>query len=79
LSYGMKLVLGREPDASVLAVLVKGHEVYRVDFEADGAAATALISVGKSQPDENLDEVILAAHTAVASVILNLDETVTKE
>jgi len=29
--------------------------------------------------DESLDPVELAAHAAVAAVILNLDETITKE
>jgi hypothetical protein len=44
----------------------------------DGRAALKLLSVGESQRDEKLDVAELAAWTTVASVILNLDETVTK-
>ena len=41
-------------------------------------AALKLLSVGESPRDEKLDAAELAAWTMVASVILNLDETVTK-
>ena len=41
-------------------------------------AALALLAVGESGRDERLPAMELAAWTIVASVILNLDETVTK-
>jgi hypothetical protein len=37
------------------------------------------VSVGESRRDQNLDVVELAAYATVANLILNLDETVTKE
>jgi hypothetical protein len=37
------------------------------------------LSEGEHPRDETLDAAELAAYTAVASLILNLDETVTKE
>jgi hypothetical protein len=63
----------------VLDVLTGGYESYLGEFKADGEAAAALLAVGHSEVDEELDAAELAACTAVASVILNLDETVTKE
>ena len=48
-------------------------------FRSDVRAAERLIVFGQSKPDPDLDPVQLAAHTMVASIILNLDETVTKE
>ena len=48
--------------------------VYREDPEA----AVKLLSVGESKRNEKLDVAELAAWATVASVILNLDETVTK-
>ena len=48
-------------------------------FEADKEAALQLIRHGESPPDPKLDPVELAAYTATASVILNLDETITLE
>ncbi len=46
-------------------------------FDADKDAAVKLIRHGESPPDPKLDPVELAAYTATASVILNLDETIT--
>ena len=48
-------------------------------FEADKDAALQLIRHGESPPDPKIDPVVLAAYTATASVILNLDETITLE
>jgi hypothetical protein len=41
-------------------------------------AALKLLTVGESRRDDRLPAEELAAYTIVASVILNLDETVTK-
>ena len=59
--------------------LRRGLERYRKDFEADKDAALQLIRHGESPPDPKIDPVVLAAYTATASVILNLDETITLE
>jgi hypothetical protein len=37
------------------------------------------LRVGESKADDRLDQAELAAWTMVASAILNLDETITKE
>ena len=42
-------------------------------------AALALVQTGESPRNEKLDVSELAAYTAVAGLILNLDETITKE
>jgi hypothetical protein len=55
--------------------LAEHLETYRLDR----AAARKLIRAGASRPDDKLDVAELAAYTAVASLILNLDEAVTKE
>ena len=79
LRHGFKLLLAREPDPALLAILERGYSDYRARFEKDRGAAAKLIAVGASPLTEEVDPVELAAHTAVASVLLNLDETVTKE
>lgn len=48
-------------------------------FEADPAAALALLGPGESMRDESLDPSELAAWTVLASMIQNLDETLTRE
>ncbi len=77
--FGHKLALAREPDAKVLKILTQGYNDYLKRFKSKPADAKALITIGKSVVGKNIDPAQLAAATAVASVILNLDETVTKE
>ena len=48
-------------------------------FRRDRQAALKLLGVGESPRDERLDVAELAAWTTVASAILNLDETITKQ
>jgi hypothetical protein len=47
-------------------------------YKKDPAAAAKLISIGASRAG-NVEAVELAAWATVASTILNLDETITKE
>jgi hypothetical protein len=55
---------------------VYNHELLR--FQKDGEAAEKFLKVGSFKPDEEIDPAELAAWTVVASMILNLDETITK-
>ena len=48
-------------------------------YRDDPKAASKLVAAGEARRDERLDVSELAAYTAVAGVILNLDEVVTKE
>jgi hypothetical protein len=58
-------------------VLAKTYEDELAQFRSEQASAAKLISVGENKPTD-VDAVELAAWTTVASTILNLDETVTK-
>jgi hypothetical protein len=51
----------------------------REEFQAHPEEARELLAVGEHPPDEKLNPIELAAWTTVASTILNLDETITKE
>ncbi len=48
-------------------------------YRKDPAAAAKLLRVGESKIDPKLDPRELAAWTTLASVVLNLDETITKQ
>jgi hypothetical protein len=50
----------------------------RLRFDKDKAAAEKLIAIGHSKRSEKLDPAELAAWTTVTSMILNLDETISK-
>ncbi len=70
--------LGRPPQADEVGVLQKTYAQQLANFRQDSDAAKALLKVGESPLPEHADPVELAALTAVANVLLNLNETITK-
>jgi hypothetical protein len=74
-----RLLTARPPRSAELTVLGANLEQQRTRYRRNPEAAWKLVSVGESKRDEKLDVVELAAYTAVANLILNLDETITKE
>ena len=76
---GFRLATARTPDKETLAVLKSGFERRRKGFEANPEAAKSLIMQGTSKPDPSLDASELAAYSATASVLLNLDRVITKD
>jgi hypothetical protein len=73
-----RLAVGRRPQAQEMRILEAGLLEYLARFRADPAAARELVSVGESMPGnpQHLEE--LAAYTAIAELLLNLDEVITK-
>lgn len=63
-------------EIAVLTSLAKDRHAY---FRRTPEEATALLSNGESEYDKKLHPSELAAWTMVASAVLNLDETITKE
>jgi hypothetical protein len=65
-----------ENERRVLSERLRGlREVYRQDADA----ARKLLAVGESKADASIPEAELAAWTGLASVALNLDETLSNE
>jgi hypothetical protein len=79
LSYVFRLATARTPNGKEIEVLRKLLRERQVGFRSDIKAATRLVQVGESERNHKLDVAELAAWTTVASVILNLDETITKQ
>ena len=76
---GFRLATARTPGPRELAILRAGLDRHLAEYRKDPVSASNLISLGESPPDGELEASELAAYTAVANLILNLDETVTKE
>jgi hypothetical protein len=72
-------ILARSPDATENQQLQGSLVNYRVHFQRLPSAAQELIHVGESPVDAGRDAIELAARTTLVSLILNLDETLTKE
>jgi mono/diheme cytochrome c family protein len=77
--YLFRRALARPPAPQELELLRRGLERYQLAYRADREAAGRLVRHGDSAPSSKLDPAVLAAYTATASVILNLDETITSE
>lgn len=69
----------RPPDQKEIRVLTELLRQQQARFRQNPAAATSLIRIGETVAEASLNPAELAAWTMVASAILNLDETITKE
>ena len=78
LGYGFRLAAARRPSAAEEAVLEAGLTRRLAQYRADPAAAEKLLSAGEAPRDRSLGTAELAAYTTAASVILNLDEVITR-
>ncbi len=78
IAYAFRLCTARPPESREADVLLKIFEAQLARFKSDSASAAKLAKIGESQPPAGLDIAELAAWTAVANVLLNLDETITK-
>ena len=72
-------VTAREPNADELARLMASWSAYRDEFRRDTKASASLLAAGNARAAPVKDEAGAAALVAIASVLLNLDEVVTKE
>jgi hypothetical protein len=79
LAFAFRLAATRAPDSTELAVLRESLDAHRAHYRAHPDAANALLNVGESPRDRALDPGELAAHTALANLLLSLDETISKE
>ena len=70
--------LGRVPKSDEVTVLQKTYAEQLANFRQDTEAAAALLKIGESPVAKDANPVELAALTAVANVLLNLNETITK-
>jgi mono/diheme cytochrome c family protein len=77
--YMFELVTSRPPEDRELSVLRKLEEHESETYQHHPDLAKKLLAVGESPLPAGTDPAELAAWTTVASALLNLDETITKE
>ncbi len=76
ISYAWRLALGRKPTETETALIKKTYNQQLATFRQDKPAADALLKVGDLKNPTDCDPAELAAWTAVANVVLNLNETI---
>ncbi|MCP5117949.1 MAG: DUF1553 domain-containing protein, partial [bacterium] len=79
LGYGFRLASARRPQERESRVLLDAFGGFLESYRSEPKAAMRYLGQGESEHDETLDPAELAAYASVASLILNLDETITKE
>jgi hypothetical protein len=79
IGLAFRMATARAPSAEERAILRRALDGYLARFEREPSAAQQLITVGEREPDRRAPPVLLAAYTGLASLILTLDETLTKE
>ena len=79
IALAYRLATARKPAAEELRVLRDLAHTQLAHYRREREAAAKLVRVGESEFNAKLDVTELAAWTTVASAILNLDETITKE
>jgi hypothetical protein len=79
IEFGFRQLVARVPTETEFALLEEAHASFRAKYRGQEASALQLLSVGEKPRDETLDPIRHAAMTMTASLMMNLDEAVTKE
>ena len=77
-AFLFEIAAGRLPNSDESRILEESLSRLRESFAASAEEANALLSVGSSPRDAAIDAAELAAYAALANLILNLDEVITK-
>ena len=75
----LRFAVARPPAPREASLLRAALESYLAEYRTNPDAAVKYLQQGDSQRDQELDASELAAYSALASLILNMDETITKE
>ncbi len=78
IKFLFRTVLSRMPGPDEQAILQKQLAAHAVRYKQDPEAAKKLLNVGESKPKTGMDPAELASHALLASTLLNLDETITR-
>ena len=73
------MATSRAPTDSETHILTDTLSEQRKEFNAHPERASEFITNGKSLPSSDYDPVELAAWTSLGSILLNLDETISRE
>jgi hypothetical protein len=79
IGWAFRLATARQPDSHELRILLQSLDTQLKYFGSDPKAAARLLAVGEKKNDAGVNPVDLAAYATIASLILNLDEVITKQ
>ena len=79
LGKAMAMATGRPARQTEIDLLAKRLSKLQAHYARNLESVKDLLSIGEAKPDPALDGVQVAAFTGITSLILNLDEVITKE
>jgi len=79
IAFAFRVATCRQPATVELDVLTASFVEHLAEYRGNPEAAEKLLSVGEFPRDAAVDPCEVAAYSAIAGLILNLDEVVTKE
>jgi hypothetical protein len=79
IAWAFRLATSRWPDEKEKQVLLENHHSQFEYFRSNPKEAEKLLAVGEKRNSLKFATVELAAYAATASLILNLDEVITKQ
>ena len=79
LEHVFRLVLARRPSVAEKQILLTRLATLKQQYAADAPAALKLLNLGETKRNEKLDTLEHAAWTGLCSLVLNLDEAISKE
>jgi hypothetical protein len=79
ISFAFRAALARKPDEQEMRIMKTRYQLLLKRYQKDTSAAAEMVKAGKHPCPEKLDVVEHATWTALANLVLNLDETLTRE
>lgn len=79
LEYVFELATSRKPKSEEIKILENRLKELRKEYDGSEEEAKKITLIGEFQVNENLDRTDYAAYTVLSSLVLNLDETITRQ
>ena len=79
IDFAFRAAVSRKPDEQELRVVKTRYQLLLARYRKDTKAAAEMVKAGKGPRAEKLDVAEYAAWTGLANLLLNLDETLTRE
>lgn len=79
LNLAFRTATCRQPTADETATMLKVMKDVQAKFKTDAEKTKAYLTTGESKADEKYEPLELATYSAMCHILLNLDETITRE
>ena len=79
LTYAFEWTTSRPPVSHELSILKNRLDSIRAEFDEDPPAAKKIIATGEYPVNQRINPTEYAAFTVISSLLLNLDETITRQ